>query len=525
MKIALIIAAIIALFCLFGMIKEANKHGIHRLTWRWFSGNPWHGKPITNSTWTRRATKVHNDSGTALKWHHLPRMHRAGIRTSGTILIIAIVIGMLKDRGLTIRGLMSTGSLLLIIITIMLVRSLRKWHTDKVVATPLAMALSPQLGIPEKETQKALTIASNALTIKRGEIGRIVLPPQFAANPKQRDGIEHLVDSRMPVDVDFKWFTTRNPQYLSLLAAPKPPTMVGFTSLIEAMEACKPGQIVLGIDRKGEIFYGSFNTDDPHWGFSVGTGRGKSTMLQATAAQILHNDSKAKLFGIDPKLTSLDPLIGIPGVIIACNPLNIAEMWSTIAMVKAEMMTRLEIQKKDPTVEFPMNLLLIDEINTFNAMSRVYWAGIEVGQPYGVGDLVKPPKTNVPPVWTDIAYSLWMGRVTNTHLITVGQRLDDRSTGGIGLRDSLGLRGLAGFRKNQWDMLVGTTPVPKSKKPKGRWIYSDGESETWVQNVFGDASTIRDYAMANRIASADKIDHIIPEQRNEFKPRIEIIKP
>jgi hypothetical protein len=513
--ILIFVGMLVLLFIMVGVMGEIKRHGIHRITWRWFSGNPWHGKPLTNATWFRRATKVHTDSGIASKWHHIPRLHRSGIRIFSTILIIVILLGIWKKRTLTIHSSIAIGSILIIAVLVLTIGKLRKWHTDKVIATPMAMALAPMLAIPEKETQKAIEIAPNALTIKEGEIGRITIPPQFPANPGQRESIEHLIESRMPIDIDFTWHTRRTPQYLSLMASPKPPTMVPFSQYIELMEACKPGQTFFGLDRKYEPYYGSFQLDDPHWGFSVGSGRGKSTKLQSDAAQILHNDPLSEVYGIDPKFSSLTPLFGIPGVEIACNPLDVSEFWRMIYKVKMKMMDRLEAQKKDPTKEFPPIILMIDEINTFAAMTRTHWAMINVGESIDVSDIVKPAKMALALAWGDIAQILWMGRQANVHIIVCGQRLDDRATGGIGLRDSLGLRGLAGYRKNQWDMMFGTTPVQKSQKPKGRWIYSDGQNETWVQNVYGTPAEIRDYAMANRIASATStVSADIPQQRH-----------
>jgi hypothetical protein len=54
-------------------------------------------------------------------------------------------------------------------------------------------------------------------------------------------------------------------------------------------------------------------------------------------------------------------------------------------------------------------------------------------------------------------------------------------------------------------MLIGTATVPRSRKPTGRWIYSDGQTETWVQNICASidpvesGAILRDYAIASRI--------------------------
>lgn len=474
----------VAVIAIAGTFRFVRYHGLPVLLWRWFTGHPLSGVVYTNATWFQPADKVMHSSGRVNSWHHLPRFKRAMIRTTGTVAPAGITYGIVKATYiiLVIGGILAAAGIGYT------VWRLRAWHTDRVLKTPLSAALAGILELTSAQTVKSVALPTRFGPNMSGEIGAITLPSRFRASPEQRKATEHLVRSRLPVDIDFTWRTSQNPQVLGILAAPKPPDMVRFKDMVSLMESCKSGEAVIGLDRYGEPYYGSFNLDDPHWGFSVGSGRGKSTFLQVTAAQILHNDAKATLDAIDPKMSSLTPLVGIPGVTVARDPQNIPEMWDVISRFKVKMLNRLEQQKTDPTAEFPIKLLVIDEINMFSNMSSAYWKALPKSE--------RP--TSTPGVWQDIASILWMGRAARCHFIGVGQRLDDKATGGIGLRDSLGFRGLAGFRKNQWDMLIGTTPVPRSQKPKGRWIYSDGQTETWVQNVYGSPQLIRDYATAKR---------------------------
>jgi hypothetical protein len=431
----------------------------------------------------------------------MPRIQRAGIRTSITACIIAIPYGLVTNESATIDAIASSGMVAMLSGIAWSVLRLRKYHNDQVVVSPLAEALAPILAIPVVQTQKSITLPPSFMTIKTGEIGSIVLPKKFRATPDERNAVEHLIVTRLPVDVDFRWHTKQTPQALGILASPTPPSMVPFLSLVTEMEACKQGDIVIGRDRKGDVFYGSFNLDDPHWGASCASGRGKSTWLQCIAAQILHNDVNASVDAIDPKQTSFEPLIGVPGFSVECDPQRIDRMWAKIMTFKEEMISRLDAQKLDPTLEFPIKMLFIDEVNQFSAQSISHWRSIKEKD---------DPAT--PIIWREgVAPILWMGRSTNCHAVFVGQRLDEKSTGGIGLRDSLGFRALAGFREAQWKMLVGTNPVPRSQKIKGRWIYSDGQNEVWVQNMLAstdkleNTKIIRDYAMANRVPELGKI--------------------
>jgi hypothetical protein len=205
---------------------------------------------------------------------------------------------------------------------------------------------------------------------------------------------------------------------------------------------------------------------------------------------------------IDPKQSALPAcLVGVPGYRLANDPDNVPEMWDAIAEFEAEMIRRRHARILDPTAEFPMMLLNLDELSEFADMTRETWEEIRQDpEAYGYPETASKQKRA--PVWRSIARLLRMGREYGVRVMVFTQRLDNASTGGIGLRDLLGWRGLAGFRKNQWMMLIGTMPVPKSVKRVGRWIYSDGDQEVWVQNVYGTPEQLRDYAMAGR-RSAD----------------------
>jgi hypothetical protein len=485
-----IAAGIIALLAILGIAHTLKGHHPVILLWRFTSGHHWAGIKLTDAGWFKRGTKklvphpVH-------RWHYLPRIHRAGIRTGITVIIVALAYGLILYRGYTILALIIGATLGAAGGFAYGIKRGRAWFNNRTTVTPLGEALAPLLAIPVVQAQQSISLPPSYLTTREGKIGQITLPAAFRADPGQRAAVEHLISTRLPIDTDFDWRVTKAPHHLAILAAPKPPNLVAFSRYHAEMKACKPGDVILGLDRKKEIRTGSFDTDDPHWGFSCASGKGKSTFLQITGAQILHQDPRNEFYGIDPKMNSLDPLIGIPGVYVARDPLNIGEMVALLTRFHADMMVEQAAVRDDPTLQFPFKLFALDELNTFSTMLRTWWR-----------ENKEPGDPAIPPVWSNIiAPCLWMGRRVNRHFIFVGQRLDDRATGGIGLRDSLGFRGLAGFRANQYRMLIGDGPVPKSQRQKGRWLYSDGsdDGEFWCQNLMADPQEIRDWAMAGRV--------------------------
>lgn len=324
-------------------------------------------------------------------------------------------------------------------------------------------------------------------------IGHIDLPDHFRADAEQKKAITALVNARFPMEVEIDWRTTQSPQQAVLIQVEQCPTTVPFDQVRDKVEACKPGEVFIGLDRKRKPYIGSFLTDDPHWGFEVGSRRGKSTFLSFTAAQILHQDPRATVTGIDVKRESFKALFGVPRLKLYNDPRDIAAMWKAVRDFKEEMDRRCDARAADPTLDFPFALLMIDELSQFSAQTKQLWTHVkEKGDPAHA------------PVWDDIASIMWQGAAFRCHVLMAGQRIDHQVTGGIGLITSLGFRGLAGFRNANWARLIGTYPIPRSRPERGRWIYSDGNSETWVQNVWATDEEIKAYAMGGSHAEASE---------------------
>src|ERR1039458_1453452 len=89
--VALVLAVAIAVAWATTMVR---RHGAGPVIWRWLSGHNLDGVHRTNATWTQPATKVLHPTGHAVRWHHLPRLHRAGIRTGATLLVLMAVCGL-----------------------------------------------------------------------------------------------------------------------------------------------------------------------------------------------------------------------------------------------------------------------------------------------------------------------------------------------------------------------------------------------------------------------------------------------
>src|SRR5215469_9640794 len=72
--------------------------------WRHFSGQPYHGKPMTDAGWLRKGQHALSGSKTGhpARWWHRPRWQRMMHRTGGTLTVGAEIWGLLVNPQVTI---------------------------------------------------------------------------------------------------------------------------------------------------------------------------------------------------------------------------------------------------------------------------------------------------------------------------------------------------------------------------------------------------------------------------------------
>lgn len=319
-------------------------------------------------------------------------------------------------------------------------------------------------------------------------VGHFTLPDHFnSSDPQLKKMIEQLINSRLTFPVEIKWQTDKMRAFIK--RAPEFPATVLWKDHIKDIETCEPGTVLVGVTERKKLYHASFKLDDPHWIFSVQTGRGKSTFLCCTIAQVFHQDPDTTCDAIDPKMESFSPLLGVPGFTAANNPRDVEAMWERIWHTKKLMDTRYDQRTEDPTVEFPRHLLVIDELTRFGSLTHSHWMKIK--------EKKDPVRAEI---WDDFVSVLLLGRAANINMVVCGQIIYDATLGNVpGIITSFGFKGLAGHRPRDWDRLVGTYPAPRPRKEKGRWIYTKGDGDnTWVQNLFAKEHELKNWAMFAR---------------------------
>jgi FtsK/SpoIIIE family len=462
-----------------------SSHGLSRIIVRFASGHALNGEHHTDAGFFRRGVRIRHPSGHASNWSHMPHATRAVIRWTALIALIAAAYGLFTDRSVTLIALVAGIALGIGLVSARARKVIRAHHHVRSMHSPLSVALSPLLGVTPNVVSDSLDIRRDYASAKSNEmIGSLVLPGHWAANPAERESAEHLIQSRLGVECMFDWQVDKHPMMLSIRRAPIPPKLVKLSDMLPVIHALEPGHILLGVTGRGERIGWDLNSEEPHLMVQATSRRGKTRLLLLIVCQMLFQGAE-HIIALDPKRVGLDNVLtGIPGVEIHSHPKRVDQMWAGIRKMRVIMDDRIDQLAEDRTLDgsFRKALLVIDEVSMFSAMSKLYW------------DETRDPKTTkaTPVIWQDVAAIVWEGAQVGVHCLVFGQRLESSTLGGM--LESFGTRLLAGYTKRGYDRLVGITPMPPSQKPRGRFLYFDGETLTFIQTILGQDDELRELA-------------------------------
>jgi hypothetical protein len=462
--------------------------------WRWNTGAPMDGVIRSDPGWFTWGNHVMHRTGKVYSWHRFPRIYRMGVRQA----INLYTVGM--GASLYLLGVWVTlalyGALTALSLSLglwLIIRRGRRYLRNKRTVTPLASALAHKWGIAEAVAEKSLAFEPDWQTKTKDRMLVISLPSHFAAIDGEKQSIENLISNRMGRGCDFRWHTAsgKGGGTLEVVVLPPLPSKVFFRDYLKEIAKNKSGEYVAGVKAGGEIERVSFMGDFVHHACSFNTGRGKSSYIMLMLAQILAQDKNNRATILDTKMESVEPFTGIPGVLIFADPEHIGDMVKGAEDVFKVMKYRLAAQTADPTFKgmWPMELLILEEGNDFSVQLDAWW---QENKPHGA--------KSTPEFWRKtIAPILWQGRSVNVHMFAVFQSFMERFFGNLNLRPSFGLLALSGYKPNQFRAMVGTTPIPRAQKGKGRILLTDGDEEYWIQALYDDPAYLRAFAEANRL--------------------------
>jgi hypothetical protein len=106
----------------------------------------------------------------------------------------------------------------------------------------------------------------------------------------------------------------------------------------------------------------------------------------------------------------------------------------------------------------PRTLVIAEELNATIAQIRAWWDEVrEKGQP------------KIPPAVRAFRELLFMGRSAKINVLAIAQMLTALTTGGPESRENFGIRCLARYTRNNWQMLVPEAAMPRASRTLGRW--------------------------------------------------------
>ena len=506
------------------------------LTHKLLAGLPLHGKTVTDATYWRAANKDLTQAKNVGPWLKLPgwkrRLYRTGPVVAVSALMVAlvpaaIILGVLGAcwfvrraawaRRLMRRTLGWVTARLRAAWNKLAPARLRterigqvwerrpawlRWRHRNRVQT-MGMLLGQVTGTASSVAEAGIEWAPDYAATEPGEhVARWKLPRGFKALAGEKSLAEDVWKSRVGLDLVFSWNLAVDEPYLDMTRARQMPTLVHLHEVLDRVEALPEDKTAIGLDDQGNLVCWDWASEAPHGLLNAGSRHGKTETEEGMVCQVLRKGGVVTY--IDVKRVSIQGLKGLPGLILCDNPRDMVGIWLSIDGWGKELDRRIDERTKDPTIEFPRNLLVLEEVNQFSEMCDEFWeTWPEEDEAYRGTILWKPKRAKrTPPIWRVVKKGVWEGAFAKQNVLIAGQNIEAQTVRGV--RNSIGLRLLGGYQPQNWKALVGTTPVPPAPPVKGRWCLINGSTQTWVQAILADldanqsAAIWRDYARAGR---------------------------
>jgi hypothetical protein len=447
------------------------------LLWRWLSGHPLDGKFRTDATWLRPSTKTLHPIP-VVRWHHMPRLHRAGIRTAATLIALWVLGGLLAYRTAMLWVLFAAG------VTAGAVGGwwgyyrARDWQHTRDYVKPLNDELPAGVTVRELTRDRTRTV--------------LALPPGFTGEKEQKQ-IVQVAGAKLNLtgQLEPAWkLHGKHPEVTLTLVQP-PPGYVSFADIRALADAAEEHEIVLGLGRKNVPGTVSVDSDSPHIGLSMGSGDGKSVTARNAACQLAHHG--ALIVVLDSKFVSQHWAAGLRNVAYARTPQEIHDLAVWLA---GEVDRRKQLALWHADVEGivhanpgPRIVAILEELNVTQTELSAYWKDTGgKGRSPAVAALDKVS---------------FIGRQVLVNLVYIGQRLSAKATsGGSGdARENLGVLLMSNPAASTWKMLVGDRhALPAATDTTGRLQVVTAKTVTEIQGAYVTGAQARAYATSGIVA-------------------------
>jgi hypothetical protein len=354
------------------------------------------------------------------------------------------------------------------------------------VSEPARNALQLQLA-------KILDVTYAEATVKNGDVF-VELPKSFILTEATARGLSDVVERTMGEEMDVAWPNLLKSRTVTFSRIPEPPEHVRYEAIRDKMLALPSGTLYLGADARNRDIVVNLDTETPHIGLSMGTGRGKSVLLRLLLAQLAAQGADITI--LDVGMISLHEFRSLPGAHVEYN---VAKCWDLVTLYEQEMMERLEQLVKLDEEEWPAvmatwrrRVLVVEELNSFHVQSQAYWDSIRTSKDRAT-----------PPVLGQLTNISVMARKVLMHMAVSAQRFEAKLISAAA-RGQMGLRVMANPSMADWRML-GEGPKPRagySRKP-GRVVAVVAHEAVSVQVGFLERKEAKEHVTTHRSVLQD----------------------
>jgi hypothetical protein len=439
----------------------------------WFSGLPLgDGVSRTNATWTKRSRgprPVLHNSGHAVAWHHMPRLHRAGIRTGATLTFIGVLCGLALATTVTLIILAVLAVAGLLTLGWHVTYRLRHWQHERHYVKPLEGTLVRKIPV----APLSIEVERDGDTVKAVAIQ---WPPETELDSGEQQMVLQAVTARLPIEApEASWKLKGRDRSVRFTQSEPPPSYVRWEDVAAAVRAAAPNELVFGAGKRGAIPKASYS-DSPHVAIPGGSGGGKSNLAAFLLIQEMLRGSL--IFNLDPKWISHLWLQNLPNVI---NAHDIPDMHLALTWLGKELVrrTKAAYYSANGTGRVRGNvgrriIVLAEELNYGMPGLKDFWR-----ETRGKDD----PKRS--PALAGLQALSCAGRASDIHEWLIAQLLTVESTGvkDSTVRTNAGIKAMARWDPPGWAMAVGKhIPMPAQTTIPGRiqLVTGDGTREVQV---------------------------------------------
>ena len=233
----------------------------------------------TNATWfmpSHGDKPVLHHTGHAIRWHHLRRIYRAGIRTGGTLAAYAAYAGLILATLITgiFLALLLSGAFGWLIWRA--ARWLARWKDWRKWGRPTHRAITKQIGAPPARLEITYDKA-------RRPVGALVgFGEEYVPGDRDKDNLLRVVTTKLAIEApspDWSKLHGRKPEVTFRPCDQPPPRNVPWEGPIAAaVAAAAPNALVFGVGKKGAIIKATYS-ESPHIAIPGGSGGGKALAL------------------------------------------------------------------------------------------------------------------------------------------------------------------------------------------------------------------------------------------------------